>query len=207
MQIKKVFLASQSPRRKALLESLGLRVIVIPADPNFDSEALETPLPNEDPAHYVERVALKKRDYGLTRLHDLMFDEPPNNTDLLVAADTTVALGQEIFGKPANAQHAAEMLHKLSGKTHTVHTAIAITRVDKLQERMAVVSSQVTFAVLSEEWINGYVCTGEPLDKAGAYAIQGVAQAMIPKIHGSYSAIVGLPLYETHRFITALISR
>jgi septum formation protein len=197
----KLFLASQSPRRKALLEMLGLTPLVIPADPAVDSEALEKPWPREDPIGYVQRIALTKRDLGLTRVHQPCCDLLPKGIDLILAADTTVALDQEILGKPQDPEHAIEMLQKLSAKTHVVHTAVSITRVDLSQQESLLVSSQVSFAPLPRQWILDYVSSGEPFDKAGAYAIQGMAQAMIPKISGSYSGIVGLPLYETWQAI------
>ncbi len=204
MQNKEIFLASQSPRRKVLLESLGLAVIVIPADPRIDAHALELPLPKEDPVAYVQRVALLKRQQGLAQLRATAAQHKPQANALIIAADTTVALDQEIFGKPQNPQHAEQMLARLSGKTHQVHTAVSIARIDESEDKTLVVSSEVTFAPLSERWIADYVQTGEPFDKAGAYAIQGMAQAMIPRIKGSYSGIVGLPLYETSQLIHAL---
>jgi septum formation protein len=201
MHTIKLFLASQSPRRKMLLETLGLAPVVIPADPSADAEALEAPLPKEDPIHYVQRIALAKRDQGLSRVHACCNESAPRATDLILAADTTVALDQELFGKPQGPEHAIDMLQKLSGKTHEVHTAVSITRVDASHQQSLLVSSQVTFAPLPKQWILDYVNSGEPLDKAGAYGIQGMAQTMIPHISGSYSSIVGLPLYETWQAI------
>lgn len=203
MQTVKIFLASQSPRRKLLLETLGAVPIVVPADPHTDAEALEAPIPNEDPLAYVQRIALIKRDQGLTQIKTAFSPELLDPNNLVIAADTTVALAGEILGKPQSEAHAMQMLQKLSGKTHQVHTAIAIAKLDRSQERSIVVSSDVTFAALSEDWIAGYIHSKEPLDKAGAYGIQGIAQAMIPKISGSYSAIVGLPLYETRQLLQA----
>jgi septum formation protein len=197
MQKNLVFLASQSPRRKALLETLGISPIVIPATPGIDTEALEVPLPKEDPTTYVQRVALAKRDAGHRSLQDRSGEIAFEGSDLLLAADTTVALDGEIFGKPQSGDHAVDMLRRLSARTHQVHTAVCITRLDGARERVLLVSSAVTFAPLPEEWILEYVRSGEPMDKAGAYGLQGSAQCMIPTISGSYSGIIGLPLYET----------
>lgn len=202
----RIFLASQSPRRKALLETLGIQPIVVAAQPGVDAEALEEPMPGEDPLAYVERVALLKKSHGLALVKALDAESRADH-DLLIAADTTVALEGEIFGKPRNAAHAQQMLRRLSGKTHQVHTAVAVTRLDESREMSLVVSSDVTFSVLPEDWIIDYVQSEEPLDKAGAYGIQGAAQAMIPGISGSYSAIVGLPLYETWQMLKAFGDR
>ena len=186
-----------------LLEKLGLSPIVVPADPGTDPEALEATQPKEDPIAYVQRVALIKRDQGLASLKKMLGEDVGAAEDLLIAADTTVALDGRILGKPENATHARQMLWSLSGKTHQVHTAVSIIRLDERQRESIVVSSEVTFAPLSEEWISYYIDTQEPLDKAGAYGIQGLAEAVIPKISGSFSGIVGLPLYETRQLLDA----
>ena len=186
-----------------LLEKLGLSPIVVPADPGIDPEALEATRPKEDPIAYVQRVALIKRDQGLASLKKMLGENAGAAEDLLIAADTTVALEGRILGKPENASHARQMLWSLSGKTHQVHTAVSIIRLDERQRESIVVSSEVTFAPLSEEWISYYIDTQEPLDKAGAYGIQGLAEAVIPKISGSFSGIVGLPLYETQQLLNA----
>ncbi len=203
MQKIRVFLASQSPRRKALLENLGVAPIVVPADPGIDAEALEEPRPQEDPFAYVQRIVMIKKDQGLARIKTAFKPECFSDHDIVLAADTTVALEGEILGKPQNQAHAREMLEKLSGKTHQVHTAIAVTRLDQSKQMSLVVSSDVTFATLTEDWISDYVESSEPLDKAGGYGIQGLAQTMIPKICGSYSAIMGLPLHETVQMLKA----
>lgn len=203
---QKIFLASQSPRRKSLLEGVGIRPVVIPADPIIDAETIETPQPNEDPIAYVRRVANLKRDMAQQRLHKtppLEIDQPIDR-DLVLAADTTVALDQQILGKPETAEHARQMLMMLSGKVHRVHTAVSITRVDGSGPASVVVSSDVHFAPLTTEWITQYIATGEPMDKAGSYGIQGIAGSMIPNISGSYTGIMGLPLYETLMLIRQL---
>ncbi len=200
----RLFLASQSPRRRALLQSVGLDPIVLPADAEGDPEALEIALPNESPVRYVHRVAELKRDEALLRLHRLLGSACPANSDLIIAADTTVALGVTIFGKPQSDAQARRMLAELSGKTHQVFTAVSISRFDQSAMETIVVESQVTFAELSPAWIRAYVASGEPRDKAGAYAIQGAAGSLIPKISGSYSGIMGMPLYETLDLIRRL---
>lgn len=194
-----LFLASQSPRRKALLQNMGITPLVIPADQQIDAEAIETPQPNEDPIAYVVRVANLKRDLAQQRLQACPPSElpTPQPEDLVLAADTTVALDQHILGKPSNKVQAQKMLKALSGTTHQVHTAVSICRMDGAAKETTVVSSDVTFAPLTNDWIDHYIATGEPMDKAGSYGIQGLAGSMIPKISGSYTGIMGLPLYET----------
>lgn len=198
-----LFLASQSPRRYELLQSVGITPIPIPTDPTVDAEAIETPFENEDPIRYVTRIANLKRDLAQERL----VQRPPaglpivHEMDLILAADTTVALGIEILGKPENASAAYAMLEKLSGKTHQVHTTVSICRADGQQKQSVTVSSDVTFARLTHAWITNYTATREPMDKAGGYGIQGLAGSMIPKISGSYTGIMGLPLYETLELI------
>lgn len=199
----RIFLASQSPRRKALLESAGIAVIVLPAASDIDAEALEVPLAHEAPLAYVQRVASLKRDLAIKRLRSLELDPAPQAHDLVLAADTTVELEGRILGKPTDPNEAHAMLHALSGKTHQVHTSVSICLADGSRTETGVVSAQVRFAPLSDAWIADYVASGEPMDKAGAYAIQGRAAAMIPDISGSYTAIVGLPLFETLEMIRA----
>lgn len=197
-----LYLASQSPRRRALLESVGMTPIVLAPDPSVDAEALEMPLPNEAPLVYVARVARLKRDQALERLRKTSSSMlKPRPHDLILSADTTVAMGNEILGKPADTQHAKDMLEKLAATTHQVHTCVSAIRFDRTLEHTVTVSSQVTFAPLSAQWIDAYVASGEPMDKAGAYGIQGIAGSMIPHIAGSYTGIMGLPLYETLQLI------
>jgi septum formation protein len=203
MTSPQLFLASQSPRRKALLESAGFFPVVMAPDPTVDAEAIELPLAGEEPLPYVQRVATIKRDLAAARLPALNITPQPRPTDLILAADTTVALDDQIFGKPLDQDHAIAMLRALSGKTHRVLTAISICTVAGRHPQTAVVSANVQFAPLTDAWIKAYVASGEPMDKAGAYAIQGQAGAMIPAISVSYTAIVGLPLYETVQMIQA----
>jgi septum formation protein len=151
-------------------------------------------------------VANLKRDMAQQRLQKASLPQidQPIDRDLVLAADTTVALDQQILGKPETAEHAQQMLMALSGKVHQVHTAVSITRVDGSGPTSVVVSSDVHFAPLTTDWIAQYIATGEPMDKAGSYGIQGIAGSMIPNISGSYTGIMGLPLYETLMLIRQL---
>jgi septum formation protein len=191
--IPRIYLASQSPRRRQLLQQLGLSPTVLLPSPYVDAEALEATRDDESPIDYVQRVTRLKLEAGLAAVAKTA----TTVTDLVLAADTTVALGNEIFGKPQSPEAAKTMLARLSGKVHQVHTAVAVCTADGKNPRHQVVSSEVEFAALDPKWIDRYVASGEPMDKAGAYGIQGAAGAMIPRISGSYSAIMGLPLYET----------
>jgi septum formation protein len=172
-------LASQSPRRRELLEQLGLALEVRPA------HADETVLPGEAPRAYVLRVAREKAR---------AVDGP-----LVLGADTAVVLHGEVLGKPAGAEDARRMLRALSGTVHEVLTAVCVRRAGPALgiELDAVVSTRVRFAALSPAEIDWYVATGEPLDKAGAYAIQGAGGAFVLGVDGSVSNVVGLPLAET----------
>jgi septum formation protein len=174
----RLILASASPRRLELLRLAGLEPVVQPADID------ETPLHGEDPVPHVLRLA---RDKACAVTAD---------DAVVLGADTTVVLDGEVLGKPADAATAVAMLSRLRGRTHTVWTAVAVT--DPLgRVAETVVSTEVVFAPLSDAAIAAYVGTGEPLDKAGAYGIQGRAAAFIPRINGSWSNVVGLPLVET----------
>ncbi len=185
-----IYLASQSPRRRQLLEQLGVAHELLLPDPGEDTEAIEAVLPNEAPAHYVRRVTALKLDAALQRLKRRGLPAAP-----VLCSDTTVALGRTIYGKPADEADAARMLRELSGSTHRVLTAVAVQRGRTRREALS--DSRVTFAPLSPRQILDYVATGEPMGKAGAYAIQGRASAYIPRISGSYSGIMGLPMHET----------
>jgi septum formation protein len=185
-----VYLASQSPRRRQLLEQLGVRYELLLPDAGEDSEALEHEKPGEAPAAYVQRVTGLKLDAALARLKRRGLPAAP-----VLCSDTTVALGRTIYGKPVDGADAARMLRELSGHTHRVLTAVAVQAGRK---RLAALSdSRVTFAPLSPAQIRAYVASGEPMGKAGAYAVQGRAAAHIARIAGSYTGIMGLPLYET----------
>ncbi len=175
-----LYLASQSPRRRELLQQ-----ICVPFEP-ISVDIDETVLPSEPPTDYVQRVALEKARAGARRV-------APNAW--VLGADTSVVLGQQIFGKPANAEEAASMLQQLSGKTHQVMTAIALVNATQVAARLNI--STVQFRALHSSEIERYIATGEPNDKAGAYAIQGLAAQFISHLSGSYSSVMGLPLYET----------
>ncbi len=195
-----IYLASQSPRRSQLLDQLGVRHerLLPEADgPHAeDAEALEAVRPGESPRAYVQRVTALKLDAAVARWQRRGLPAAP-----ILCSDTTVALGHEILGKPEDAAHAAEMLAALSGRTHRALTAVALQHKD--QRQLALSVSQVTFASLTKAQIDAYVASGEPLGKAGAYGVQGKAAAWIPRINGSYSGIMGLPLFETAQLLRA----
>ena len=199
-----IYLASQSPRRQELLTQIGVKFQLLLADPSEDAESLEAQLPNEPALVYVQRVTLAKLTAAKQRLHARGLDLAP-----ILCADTTVALMLEdskeiILGKPANHQDAKRILQILSGKTHQVHTAIAVLsnpHMNDDQPKLLVSSSQVTFKSLTDEEISAYILTNEPMGKAGAYGIQGVGSCLISSISGSYSGIMGLPLFETSQLL------
>lgn len=185
-----IYLASQSPRRAQLLGQLGVQHALLLADANEDAEALEAVLPNEAPATYVQRVTALKLDAAVARLQRRGLADAP-----VLCADTTVALGRSILGKPEDAADAARMLAQLSGTTHRVLTAVALQH--GTQRHAALSVSRVRFAPMTEAQIARYAESGEPLGKAGAYAIQGAAAAFVEHLSGSYSGIMGLPMFET----------
>lgn len=189
-----IYLASQSPRRRQLLEQLGCRHELLLPDTEEDTESMERVLPGEAPATYVQRVTLLKLDAAQLRLARRGLPPAP-----VLCSDTTVAWGRQIYGKPESAQDALRMLSELAGKTHRVLTAVAMA--DGPQREMRMNESRVTFAPLSGDALRAYVATGEPLGKAGAYAVQGRAAAFIERISGSYSGIMGLPLFETAQLL------
>ncbi|GAA4414301.1 Maf family protein [Quisquiliibacterium transsilvanicum] len=192
-----VYLASKSPRRQELLRQIGVRFRVLePLDPEA-AEALEAPLPSESPTVYVGRVVRAKLESALASLAPRGLEAAP-----VLAADTTVAVGGRMLGKPATAAEAREMLRLLSGRSHRVLTAVALARSSRRE--VVVNVSRVSFARLSTAEIDDYVASGEPFDKAGAYGIQGAAGAFARRIEGSYSGIMGLPLYETARLLRGL---
>ena len=194
-----IYLASRSPRRRELLTQIGVRfhLLLFRSRPGEPPEVDETPAQGESPAVYVERVARDKADAGWRRM--LQRNLPPS---AVLAADTAVALETRILGKPADRGEAAEMLAALSGRTHEVLTAVALKRGDWLESALS--RSEVRFAELGPEQIAQYVATGECDDKAGAYAIQGRAARFIIELRGSYSGVMGLPLYETSQLLERL---
>lgn len=192
-----IYLASQSPRRSQLLDQLGVRHELLLPDADEDSEGLEVAIKNEAPAAYVKRVTGLKLDAALARLKRRRLPVAP-----ILCSDTTVALGRKIFGKPEDAADASRMLAELGGIQHRVLTAVAVQHRNKRQEALS--NSRVTFALLSPAQIKSYVASGEPLGKAGAYAVQGRAAGFISQISGSYSGIMGLPMFETAQLLRAV---
>ena len=192
-----VYLASQSPRRRQLLEQIGVKYELLLATPEEDAESLEVVLPNEAPLTYVKRVTQLKLEAAVQRMKQRDLPNAP-----VLCADTTVALGRRILGKPENAADALRILKMLSGQTHRVLTSVALASGRK---RVSAVSiSQVTFAPMSLAEMKNYIATGEPMGKAGAYGIQGAAAAYISQIKGSYTGIMGLPLFETAQLLKQL---
>jgi len=189
-----IYLASQSPRRAQLLGQLGVRHELLLAGPEEDAESLEAVLPGESPTAYVQRVTGLKLDAAVARHKRLGLPPAP-----VLCADTTVAFGRTILGKPEDARDAQRMLGLLSGRTHRVLTAVALQHGRKRHAALNV--SRVHFAELARPRIADYVASGEPLGKAGAYAIQGRAAAFVEHISGSHSGIMGLPMFETARLL------
>ena len=187
-----LYLASRSPRRQSLLAQLGIEfeTLRLREAVGRERDVVEVALAQESPHAYVERIARAKAEVGWQRMQDRKLAERP-----VLGADTEVVLDGEIFGKPRDADDAERMLRRLSGRTHQVLTAVAIRHRDT--SAVDVSSSRVTLRRLAASEMERYSRSGEPLDKAGAYAIQGLASAFIARIEGSYSGIVGLPLYET----------
>jgi septum formation protein len=193
-----VYLASQSPRRVQLLDQIGVaHRPLLPAE-DEDAEALEIGRSGESPEAYVQRVTLAKLQAAGARRRRRRLPEAP-----ILAADTTVALGRHVLGKPADAEEAAATLRRLSGRSHRVLTAVAVAGagVQAGQAMLAVSVSQVRFAPLSEQGIARYIASGEPFGKAGAYAVQGRIAAWIEDVRGSPTGIMGLPLFETRQLL------
>lgn len=185
-----IYLASKSPRRQQLLEQMGVRIEwLLPGD-DEDAESLEAVRPGEAPARYVLRVTDAKLDAALARLARRGLPAAP-----VLCADTTVAMGRTIYGKPEDAADARRMLTQLAGHTHRVLTAVTVQSGAKRLRALS--ESRVRFCALTASGIQAYVATGEPLGKAGAYAVQGRAATFIEHISGSYSGIMGLPVFET----------
>lgn len=187
MNRRTIIMASRSPRRVELLAQLGVHCEILPADID------ESCLPGEDPAVYVQRLAVAKA---------LAIHAAHSQRGLpILAADTTVALGTEILGKPADAVEAMAMLTRLSGSLHEVHTAVAVMHQGQVQCLLSTTRVQMMPVPLAA--LQDYVASGEPMDKAGAYGIQGRAGAWISRIEGSYSGVMGLPLHETAQLLNA----
>lgn len=197
-----IYLASRSPRRRELLSQIGVRYHLLLFRERLDErpDVEEAPLAGETPAAYVERLARAKAEAGWGRMLQRNLPQAP-----VLAADTTVALEGRIFGKPAGRDEAAVMLAALSGRRHEVLTAVALKNQDQLE--LAVSVSEVLLKELSKDEIAQYVASGEGDDKAGAYAIQGRAARFIVELRGSYSGVMGLPLYETSLMLEKLRER
>lgn len=187
-----IYLASKSPRRRELLRQLAVpfEELHLRESAGRARDVLEEAEDGEPPPHYVERIARTKASVGWKRMEQRRMAPRP-----VLGADTEVVLDGEVFGKPRDAAHAVELLARLSGRTHEVLTGIAIRARDDVD--FAMCASRVTFRALAADEIARYVATGEALDKAGAYAIQGRAAAFVVRLEGSYSGVMGLPLFET----------
>jgi septum formation protein len=216
-KFERIALASQSPRRKQLLEQLGaemsFQVLVLAPGPGEDVEALEAVFGGEDPFDYVQRVTRLKAEAGGQRMMRWAAGGP---VIPVLVSDTTVALGDQILGKPCSVDEARGMLRLLSGQVHQVHTAVGLVLPAgsggdvgcsdgeaglTFEYAQVVSSSDVKFGELTNDWIDWVVSTGEPMDKAGAYAIQGHAAGVIEWVRGSPSGVMGLPLFETRRLL------
>ena len=191
-----IYLASQSPRRRQLLEQIGVAYELLLPDDAEDAGALEAVLPNEAPTAYVRRVTRLKLEAAVARLKRRGLPPAP-----VLCSDTTVALGRTIYGKPDDAKDAIRMLTALSGSRHRVLTAVALQRGRQQFEDLS--TSRVTFEAMTPAQIKAYVATGEPLGKAGAYAVQGRVAMHITQLSGSYTGIMGLPLHETAGLLRA----
>lgn len=203
-----VYLASQSPRRSQLLTQMGIaHALLLPqpddADPSDHPdalEALEATVPHEWPRDYVQRVTGLKLQAAMQRAQRRGLHGTP-----ILCADTTVALGPRILGKPADAAEARAMLQALFGCSHAVFTGVAVA-LDG-QVRQALSASQVQFGEASQEWLDAYIDSGEWQGKAGSYGIQGLAATMVAHIEGSYTGIMGLPVYETYQLLQPWLAR
>jgi len=209
-----LYLASASPRRHELLNQIGIEhtVLHVPAPPGEDEPRLQA----ESPLAYVQRTALEKAlraQEWIKKEQQLKNQTVKSTTEnhlAILSADTTVALGDQILGKPNSQEEAAQILRTLSDQTHTVYTALVLSvamprKAGTWLKTFALSTTQVTFAELSELDITEYIETGEPFGKAGAYGIQGYAASFISQISGSYSGVMGLPLYETSQLIRKLV--
>jgi len=188
----RIYLASNSPRRRELLHQIqvNFELLLFRGHPREDPDVMEDVLLGEEAAPYVQRIAYEKAMAGVKRIGIRKLFPLP-----VVAADTTIELDGEIIGKPQSAADAESILHKLSGRTHRVLTSVVVASDNRLEHALSV--SEVRFRALESAEIRRYVASGEPMDKAGAYGVQGRAGMFIESIHGSYTGIMGLPLCET----------
>ncbi len=196
MAEKSIYLASRSPRRRELLKQIGIdfEMLLLRSDPRRGVDVDETPLPGEPPLDYAVRIARLKAEVGVRATAMRSLRAKP-----VLAADTTVVLGDAIIGKPQDREDAVHILSALSGREHEVISVVAMANRDLVEPRVS--ASRVWFRTLSEEEVRRYADTGEPLDKAGAYGIQGRAGVFVTRIEGSYSGIMGLPLAETSELL------
>ncbi|QKI88647.1 Maf family protein [Thiomicrorhabdus xiamenensis] len=185
MNSKTVFLASSSPRRQELLAQMGVEFSVL------DAPIDETPIESEDAAQFVTRMAREKSQQGAQQLTD--------EGCWVIAGDTAIVLDGEIIGKPEDPSDAQRMLRELSGRTHQVYSSVAVWHLGVLEVALNI--TDVVFTELAETEIKNYIATGEPLDKAGGYAIQGEAAKWIKAINGSYYGVMGLPIFELNRIL------
>ena len=194
----RIYLASRSPRRRELLTQIGVHfdLLLFRNAPRFDKEVDEMPLPNEAVEDYVVRVALAKARFGEQLINARQLQQRP-----VLAADTTVTLDGRIYGKPTDTADAIAALMTLSNRTHQVLTAVAMAHKGRIEHRLH--TSEVRFRNLNEQEVRRYVQSGEPMDKAGAYGIQGFAAMFVAEIRGEHSGIVGLPLCETTLLLRA----
>lgn len=184
----KIYLASRSPRRAELLRQIGVEFSVLLSDID------ESVLPEEPPEHYVLRLAREKAEVCVRSVATKGMPAYP-----VLAADTTVCVDGVILGKPEHDANATDMLRRMAARWHTVHTAVALSHGDRVETLLS--STQVELAPLSDHEIAAYVASGEPRDKAGAYGIQGLAGAFVSRIEGSYSGVMGLPVYEVAQLL------
>jgi septum formation protein len=192
----RLYLASRSPRRRELLTQMGIQfdTIVFRNPPREDQELDETPHPGEAPIDYVQRVAAAKSEHGWRIVEWRKLLPQP-----VLAADTTLEFDGEIIGKPTSSDDAKHILQRLSGNSHRVLTAVSMAFEGRIESVLSV--SEVRFGVLEDAEIRRYIATGEPMDKAGAYGIQGGAGLFVEHLSGSYTGVMGLPLYETGKLL------
>ncbi len=193
---QKIYLASKSPRRRELLRQIGIEfeLLMLREEHGRPGAVSEVPHDGEAPDIYVKRIAREKAQAGWSAVLARRLPVRP-----VLAADTTVTIDGNILGKPANAAEAMDMLRSLSGRTHLVLTAVAVIVNDEMNEAFS--RSEVSFGDLGEQALRAYCASSEPYDKAGSYGVQGQAAQFIERISGSYSGIMGLPLYETAKLL------
>jgi septum formation protein len=192
----RIHLASRSPRRRELLTQIGVQfeTLIFRDGNRADKETDETPLPGESPIDYVQRVARAKAEHGWRCVGWRKLLTQP-----VLSADTTLEFEGEVIGKPVDAADAGRILARLAGKTHRVLTAVAVCQAQKIETTLSI--SEVRFSSLDAAEIRRYVDSGEPMDKAGAYGIQGRAGMFVEHLAGSYTGVMGLPLFETTQLL------